>query len=240
MVQATEVFTPTDVPTLTYVERISRNFEAELRNAFKIPKMIVSISGPSKSGKTVLVTKVVASENLIHIYGASIKTAADLWMNVLMWMGGPIERTETKGSKIAGEFSATAGGKGGIPLIAEAKADIKGGVSADSSTSVANKYSTADLDAVVREIGDSDYVVFVDDFHYIERNVREEIGKQIKAAAEKGIRICTASVPHRSDDVVRSKFSLVRRRSNSSCRSPSLCREAQDWVNRRLRSQAPG
>jgi hypothetical protein len=50
--------------------------------------------------------------------------------------------------------------------------------------------------------------VFVDDFHYIERNVRAEIGRQIKAAAEKGIRICTASVPHRSDDVVRSNPEL--------------------------------
>src|SRR6185437_11635881 len=35
-----------------------------------------------------------------------------------------------------------------------------------------------------------------------------EIGKQIKAAAEKGVRICTASVPHRSDDVVRSNTEL--------------------------------
>ena len=137
MVQATEVFTPTDVPTLTYVKRASRNFEADLRDAFKIPKMIVSISGPSKSGKTVLVTKVVAPENLIHIYGASIKTPEDLWSNVLTWMGGPIERTETASSKVTGELSATAGGKGGIPLVAEAKADIKGGVSADSSTSTA-------------------------------------------------------------------------------------------------------
>jgi len=123
-------------------------------------------------------------------------------------MGGPIERTETAGSKIAGELSATAGGKGGIPLIAEAKADIKGGMSADRSTSTTEKYSTTGLDAIVREIGDSDYLVFIDDFHYIERNVQEEIGRQIKAAAEKGIRICTASVPHRSDDVVRSNTEL--------------------------------
>jgi hypothetical protein len=208
MIQATDVFTPTDVPTLTYVERASRDFEADLRNAFNVPKMIVSISGPSKSGKTVLVTKVVAPDNLIHIYGASIKTPEDLWSNVLTWIGGPVERTETTGSKIAGELSATAGGKGGIPVIAEAKADVTGGLSVDSSTSTAKKYSTTGLDAIVREIGDSDYVVFVDDFHYIERNVQEEIGKQIKAAAEKGIRICTASVPHRSDDVVRSNPEL--------------------------------
>jgi hypothetical protein len=208
MIQATDVFTPTDVPTLTYVECASRDFEADLRNAFNVPKMIVSISGPSKSGKTVLVTKVVAPDNLIHIYGANIKTPEDLWSNVLTWIGGPVERTETTGSKIAGELSATAGGKGGIPVIAEAKADVTGGLSVDSSTSTAKKYSTTGLDAIVREIGDSDYVVFVDDFHYIERNVQEEIGKQIKAAAEKGIRICTASVPHRSDDVVRSNPEL--------------------------------
>jgi hypothetical protein len=58
------------------------------------------------------------------------------------------------------------------------------------------------------EIGGSDFVVFVDDFHYIEATVREEIGRQIKAAAERGVRICTASVPHRSDDVVRSNTEL--------------------------------
>jgi hypothetical protein len=208
MVQAIQVFTPTDVPTLTYVERASRNFEADLRDALNIPKMIVSISGPSKSGKTVLVTKVVAPENLIHIYGASIKTSEDLWSNVLTWMGGPIEKTETAGLNIGGEISATVGGKGGIPLIAEAKTDVKGSVSANGSRSTTKKYSTIGLDAIVREIGESTYVVFIDDFHYIERDVREEIGRQIKAAAEKGIRICTASVPHRSDDVVRSNPEL--------------------------------
>src|SRR5215831_6042601 len=126
MVQATEVFTPNDVPTLSYVERTSRNFERDLRNAFDIPKMVVSISGPSKSGKTVLVTKVVAPENLIHIYGATIKTREDLWSDVIAWMGGPIERTETEGAKIVGELAATAGGKAGIPFVAEGKADIKG------------------------------------------------------------------------------------------------------------------
>jgi hypothetical protein len=50
--------------------------------------------------------------------------------------------------------------------------------------------------------------VFVDDFHYIRKEVQEAIGKQIKEAAESGVRICTASVPHRADDVVRSNPEL--------------------------------
>ena len=208
MVKATSVFTPTDVPTVTYVERQTKNFEEELRRAFQIPKMIVSISGPSKSGKTVLVTKVVSKDNLIHLYGASIKTSSDLWRNVIAWMGGPIEVTETSASKRAGTVSATAGGKAGIPLVAQGSAAVTAAGTIESSDQATKKLAINDLDTVVSEIGGSDFVVFVDDFHYIEAGAREEIGRQIKAAAERGVRICTASVPHRSDDVVRSNSEL--------------------------------
>jgi hypothetical protein len=208
MIKATAVFTPTDVPTITYVERMDRNYERELRQAFTIPKMIVSISGPSKSGKTVLVSKVVTKDNLIHIYGATIKTASDLWSNVLAWMGGPVELTETSGSKIGGAISATAGGKIGIPLVAQGKVDVQGSATAESNSSVAKKIPLSALDQIVKDIGGSEFVVFIDDFHYIDKSIRDEIGKQIKAAAELGVRICTASVPHRSDDVVRSNPEL--------------------------------
>jgi hypothetical protein len=208
MIKATAVFTPTDVPTITYVERMDRNYEKELRQAFTIPKMIVSISGPSKSGKTVLVSKVVTKDNLIHIYGATIKTASDLWSNVLAWMGGPVEITEASGSKAGGNISATAGGKIGVPLLAQGKLDVQGSATAESNSSVAKKIALSSLDQIVKDIGGSDFVVFIDNFHYIDRSVRDEIGRQIKAAAELGVRICTASVPHRSDDVVRSNPEL--------------------------------
>ena len=83
MVKAVQVFTPTDVPTITYVERSAKDYERELRKALSIPKMIVSISGPSKSGKTVLVRKVVAPDHLIHVYGATIKQPQNLWENAI-------------------------------------------------------------------------------------------------------------------------------------------------------------
>jgi hypothetical protein len=52
-------------------------------------------------------------------------------------MGGPIERTETAGLNIGGKVSATVGGKAGIPLIAEAKTDVKGRSVARASKLVA-------------------------------------------------------------------------------------------------------
>jgi hypothetical protein len=56
--------------------------------------------------------------------------------------------------------------------------------------------------------------VLLDDFHYIPNDLQVDIGRQIKTAAERGIRIIAASVPHRSDDVVRSNAELRGRTQN--------------------------
>ena len=61
---------------------------------------------------------------------------------------------------------------------------------------------------VVQEIANSSFVLLVDDFHYMPRKSQAEVAKEIKEAARQGVKIVTASVPHRSDDVVRSNPEL--------------------------------
>jgi hypothetical protein len=208
MPKAIEVFTPNDLPTFTYVERGAHKLQDRLREALSIPKMIVSLSGPSKSGKTVLVNKVIEPDNLIPLSGASIRTADDLWKKVLAWMDVPTQRVETVGSKLSAEVGGKAGGRTGIPIVAEGKVEVAGSARGETSREVKGTFETIGLSQVVKEIGGSSFTIFVDDFHYIPRDVQKEIGKQIKEAAESGVRICTASVPHRSDDVVRSNTEL--------------------------------
>jgi hypothetical protein len=78
---------------------------------------------------------------------------------------------------------------------------------------------------VQREIADSTFCVLVDDFHYIRGDLQVDIGRQIKTASERGIRIIAASVPHRSDDVVR---------SNSELRGRTLNIDTEFWTDREL------
>ena len=208
MASAVEVFTPNAIPTYTYVGRKTRGFEERLREALSIPNMVVSLSGPSKSGKTVLVNKVVGSDNLISLSGASIRTPEGLWRNTLTWMDVPTERVQTSSSKLTMSADASAGGKVGIPLVAQGKAEAGGSVGGEKGLQTTERFEPTGLHQVIREIGGSNFVVFVDDFHYIPKDVQTELGKQIKEAAESGVRICTASVPHRSDDVVRSNHEL--------------------------------
>jgi archaellum biogenesis ATPase FlaH len=56
---ATDVFTPNQFPEHTYIERPKEDLERKLRNALATPNVVVSISGPSKSGKTVLAKRLV-------------------------------------------------------------------------------------------------------------------------------------------------------------------------------------
>jgi hypothetical protein len=208
MPKATEVFTPNDLPTFTYVERATHKFEERLREALAVPKMIISLSGPSKSGKTVLVNKVIERDNLIPVSGASIRSVDALWGKVLAWMETPTERIETKGSKVQVEVSGKAAGEAGIPLVAKGKVEASGKVGRERDHEIQEKILQSGLTQVIKDIGNSDFVVFIDDFHYIPKELQKEIGMQIKEAAESGVRICTASVPHRADDVVRSNPEL--------------------------------
>lgn len=204
----TEVFTPSSTPTYTYVDRTSLGFETRLINASKIPNMVVSVSGPSKSGKTVLIKKVVSDDLLITVSGSVVKSAEDLWNGVLAWIEVPSQATIVTGGSTNVSVGAKAGGAVGIPLVAKGVAEGSAGAGKAWQSSVSETYRQAGLDQVVKEIADSDFVVFIDDFHYIPREVQQEIGRQIKAAAEMGVKIFTASVPHRSDDVVRSNPEL--------------------------------
>lgn len=213
MLSVHDVFVPNSQPIHTYVDRSESQIEEKLKDAFEIRNMVVSVSGPSKSGKTVLVKRVVNGDYLIPISGSAIKSSQDLWEKVLAWMEAPSEVSYSDSTEYGGSANAEGGGKIGIPFVAEGQA--KGGATVSASKKMENT-KTVKIDPqiqVTKEISDSDFVIFIDDFHYIDRSLQIDIAKQVKTAAENGVKICIASVPHRSEDVVRANSELRGRLS---------------------------
>ncbi|MFE8872385.1 hypothetical protein ACE4RV_04315 [Acetobacter persici] len=202
-----EVFTPNDQPTLTYVSRDNKKIEAKLKDYIESPKTVVSICGPSKTGKTVLIRSVIENDSLIPLTGASIKSLDDFYNGIFSWMDAPIEISQSSSSSTDQKIQAN----GGLELnagIAKLKTGGLGETTEKTSESETNKFSNDPIQKIVKEIGDSGFVLFIDDFHYIQKEVQYEVAKVIKALAEKGVKICTASVPHRNDDVVRANTEL--------------------------------
>ncbi len=111
------------------------------------------------------------------------------------------QNTDSRANKTGGEVA----GKGTI-LVAEASGKATFDTTGTRSQSTA---TTGNDSRVVKEIAKSDYVVFLDDFHYIPTEAaQQDVARQLKAAGEQGIKICTATVPHRADNVVRNNPEL--------------------------------
>lgn len=109
-------------------------------------------------------------------------------------MAAPSETTATKNTRNELSGETEAGGKATIPLVAEGEGKVKVGVTRSWGTETSKTFRQGGLPPVIKEIGGSDFVVFIDDFHYIRPELRDEVGKQLKVAAENGVRIVTASV----------------------------------------------
>ncbi|SCB41128.1 hypothetical protein [Rhizobium lusitanum] len=208
--RATEVFTPNDTPVHTYVDRRDLKLEELLRDALDTPKVVASVSGPSKAGKSVLIHKLVDPNLIILVSGATITKADDLWDQAIQWMGGADTESETDVTATTGSISGSM--KGGISAIL-VKGEATGSLTSSltGSSAVTKTRRVGGLPGVIAEIANSDFILFIDDFHYIPKDVQGELGRQVKFAAERGVKICAASVPHRSDDVVRSNPELSGR-----------------------------
>lgn len=218
---ATNIFRPNDYPEHTYVSRDDEELEHEeifigekkkkmemrLERALKTPGLIISISGPSKSGKTVLIEKVVGSANLITVTGAGVENPNDIWSRVLDQLEQPNSETESKSDSIAETGKVGANAK--VKLFGF-QAGGEGSYSAtDTNTGTkTNHYTRSGLQQIIKLIAKTEKVLFIDDFHYMSPEMQSKVAKEIKEAARLGVKICTASVPHRSDDVVRSNPEL--------------------------------
>ena len=115
--RATDVFTPGSFPVETYVERTGVGLEQMVRDGLETPGQIVSLVGPSKSGKTVLVEKVVGRDQLITITGAGIQHADEIWARVLDWMDAPSTVTKSSLTSGAATLSGSASGSAGIGSV---------------------------------------------------------------------------------------------------------------------------
>ena len=86
-----------------------------------------------------------------------------------------------------------------------AKGKAEGAVSRETAESETETASLASdcLQLLIRELGGTDLVVFIDDFHYIPHEVQIEVARQTKEAIRNNVKIICASVPYHADDVIR-------------------------------------
>ena len=84
-----EVFVAGGQPTVTYNPRPGQGFDQRVRDYLDEKHRILCITGPTKSGKTVLIREVVP--NAIRLSGGDMRTIDDFWpTSSMLWAGSPM------------------------------------------------------------------------------------------------------------------------------------------------------
>jgi hypothetical protein len=200
--KASDVFTPGRFPAHTFVDDHLQDKKRQLLDALDTGSMLVSISGPSKSGKTVFVEECLGPSNLIQVTGAGVSRPSDLWMRVFdivgTEIGTSVVRSDSNNAGISGRASLE-----GNAFIAKGRVDGEVSRGNTSTEAVSSSFAFDCLQLLISELGGTDLVVFIDDFHYIPTAIQLEIAKQIKEAVRNNVKFICASVPYRADDVIR-------------------------------------
>lgn len=207
MTKSSQIFTPGSFPTHTFVDDHLKEKKEQLLDTLDMGSMLISVSGPSKSGKTVFVEQCLGRQNLVQVTGAGVNQPEDLWLKVFDIIGTPMPKSTSSTSGSGGKVGGSGQVEGGI-FVVKGKVGVSvESFNSDSETKSSN-LAIDYLQLLIREVGNTDFVIFIDDFHYIPKETQREVAKQIKEAIRQGVKLICASVPYHADDVIRSNPDL--------------------------------
>lgn len=206
--QRHEVFVVGGQPTVTYNPRPSQGTEQRVKDYLEEKNRILCITGPTKSGKTVLVREVVA--NAIRISGGDLLSIGDFWADVMDALGG---YTEEAGERTMIDTASSSSGAG---------AGVKpGGIGVDTEVTRSNQSGTHQTRSKARSRDErnvakgflkrADRPIVLDDFHHVEPVVQRQIIRGVKDLVFEGVTVILVAVPHRAADIVRAEPEMKHR-----------------------------
>ena len=210
MVKLSEVFVAGGFPSITYISRDEYQLESTIEDYLDERYKLLSISGSTKSGKTVLVRKIVPKQSSFWVPGGQVSDLNSFWEIVLEKTGGYTSLSETtsenKNTVSGREMSASIkpGGMGG---------DIKSQFS-DSEQSGASQTLSRTVPSASSAINQLLHYMLplvVDDFHYIDQSVQLSIIRSLKDPIFEGLPVILITVPHRAFDVIRAEKEMTGR-----------------------------
>jgi hypothetical protein len=211
--RANQVFVPGGMPQHTYVSRTERDLEHRLLGVADNLCKLATLTGSTKSGKTVLANRLfprTTGEN-IWIDGGTVKTENDLWTQILSELEG---FTSTESSSSSESSQGTAGEVSGglkIPLLVSGGAKV--GVNAGRKTGTGDKrtLALAPRPAAVSQLRASGKPLIIDDFHYLDRKFQGEVVRALKPLVFEGHAVVIIAIPHRRYDAVKVEREMTGR-----------------------------
>ncbi|HEV8381169.1 MAG TPA: hypothetical protein VGQ29_06275 [Gemmatimonadales bacterium] len=205
-----DVFVPGGFPRHTYNPRATLQLEDRLVEVRRNLCKLVTVTGHTKSGKTVLTRKVIPPGESIWIDGGMIGTEDDFWeiiVNALDLYQESAEETKsetssTTGTKVSGGFSIFGTGATG-----------EAGAEAGRAKGEGKTYSRSLSARVVALQGlrEDQRPIVIDDFHYLDRELQGDIVRALKPLIFDGLPVVIIAIPHRRYDAMKVEREMTGR-----------------------------
>lgn len=205
-----DVFVPGGFPQYTYYARDEIKLEERLNEGRENLCKLITITGQTKSGKTVLTKKVYPKDSSIWIDGGSVKSEEDFWQQIidqLEYFQTVSESTITEeqgSSALETNYSALFAGLGGSKKYSTNEA------SKESQASIRTRALSSKI-AAIKILSNSKIPLIVDDFHYIDRDMQGSIVRALKAPIFEGAPVIIIAIPHKRYDAVKVEKEMTGR-----------------------------
>jgi hypothetical protein len=206
-----EVFVPGGMPRHTYVPRIERALEQRLYAISDNLCKLAVLTGPTKSGKTVLARKVFHPSTTVWIDAGFISTEDDFWKSVSEQLNihTYAERTET--SESAQQAQGSLEGTIGVPLITTGKGAASATTGHKLTIATRSSATLSPKLASTEQLKQRRVALVIDDFHYLDKEIQGNIVRAMKPLIFEGVPVLLIAVPHRRFDSVKVEREMVGR-----------------------------
>lgn len=210
MVKLSDVFVAGGFPSITYIARDEYQLESTMEDYLDARYKLLSISGSTKSGKTVLVRKTIPKRDSFWISGGQVIDLNSFWEMVLEKTGGYTSFSETTSNNenIVSGREMTASIKP-LGMGGDVKSQFNESEQHGSSQTLGRAVPSA-LSAI-NQLMNHMLPLVVDDFHYIDKSIQQSIVRSLKDPIFEGLPIILITVPHRAFDVMRVEKEMTGR-----------------------------
>lgn len=210
-----EVFKSLGVPAETYVRRDKGRFEGELADALRTSGKLALLTGPSKTGKTTLYSRVLSEQRLqpIVVRCDMELTAEEFWRRALESVN--FDRISSEQSEQGSKLSSGAklGGKIGWAWLAGLLGEVNVGIEKSSSEleireKILAKPSPHHLIPILKNFP---LALVVEDFHYLTAPCKSAVFQQWKVFVDAEVSVIVVGTTHHAVDLAYANRDLVGR-----------------------------